>query len=143
MSSPPTNDKPSWSHRFTLRTGRWYAWMMLPGYSGPYVSPIYVTGITREKTGGHTLTLDFHNAYYAAGARNFEGVRCRVLKRLPDHMLVDLTVGNPGSGRSAVISEISEHWLRLAGTERMYELHGMSLQDALTKAHFRGRPPGG
>ena len=127
--------------RFTLRPGRWYAWMMLPGYNGPYVSPIYVTSVKPEKTGGHTLSLSFHNAYYAAGARSFEGVRCRVLKRFPDHMLLDLTIGQPG--RSAIISEITEPWLRLAGTAGKYDLAGKSVQDVLTLTHFRGRPPAG
>jgi len=126
--------------RFTIRPGRWYAWMMLPGYAGPYVSPIYVTRVLPEKTGKHWLSLGFYNAYYAAGVRDFS-VRCRVLKRFPDHVHLDLTPGKPGAGRSAVISEISEGWLRLAGTADKYELDGSDVQDVLTKKHFRGRPP--
>ncbi|MCL7744278.1 hypothetical protein LV476_04840 [Guyparkeria hydrothermalis] len=58
-------------------------------------------------------------------------------------MLLDLTVGQPGSGRSAVISEISEQWLRMAGTADKYEQNGRDWQDVLTQAHFRGHPPGG
>ena len=126
--------------RFTLRAGRWYAWMMLPGYNGPYVSPIYVMGVEPEKTGGHTLCLSFHNAYYAAGIRDFRGVCCRVLKRFANYMLVDLTVGSSGSERSAVISDISKEWLHLAGAADKYEWSG-ELQNVLTRTHFRGHPP--
>ena len=52
--------------RLELEQGRWYAWEMLPGYTGDrYFSPIRIGHIEALKTGRDLLRLHFYNAFYA------------------------------------------------------------------------------
>ncbi|MGC9456652.1 MAG: hypothetical protein ACP5DC_03925 [Halothiobacillaceae bacterium] len=102
------------SGQFTLQSGRWYGWQMMPGYMGlcvPFYSPIYVEAVTPRKTGAGLLTLQFVNMAYAEGVRNFQS-DMRVLVRR-DHYLMASLVGY-SKPRDAVICEITFKWLKQA-----------------------------
>lgn len=97
---------------FTLEQSRWYAWEMLPGYTGNrYYSPIRVEDIQPLQTGRGIFRLRFWNAYYAEGAKNFS-VRLMVLHRGREYMIVKLLYGDDSENdRCGIISPISRSWL--------------------------------
>ncbi|MCX7044228.1 MAG: hypothetical protein NTX50_01915 [Candidatus Sumerlaeota bacterium] len=97
---------------FTLEENRWYAWQMLPGYgSRPYFSPIFIHHIQPGKTGKRLLKIDFINALYAEGVKNFS-MDMRMLKRSEKYLIAELIYGNESLDRSAVISEINSGWIK-------------------------------
>ena len=99
--------------RLILSPGRWYGWQMLPGYTAgyrPYFSPILVERVVPKKTGAGWLDVDFYNAFYAEGVRDFH-LSVRILVRGADYLVC--AIDGAGSGqRVAVISSISLDWLR-------------------------------
>ena len=98
---------------FTLEEDRWYAWQMLPGYgeAGHYYSSIRISRVEPMKRGDGTLRLEFYNAGYAAGVRNFD-LELRVLLRAQDYMIAAIEGGgSQADTRSAVISPIHMDWL--------------------------------
>lgn len=110
--------------QFSIHKNGWFAWQMIPGYSGersvPYCSPIYVTNITPLKTGKSLIKLEFLNALYAQGVQDF-CLDIRVMKRAKDYLVGDL-VYSPGedSGRVAVISYIEFQWVERFCPELWY-----------------------
>lgn len=104
------------SERLRLSPGRWYGWLMLPGYSerggAPYRSPIHVTAVTPRKTGKGILGLTFRNVLYAQGVQDFD-VDLRILTHHRDYLVGTLLYGEQGPhDRTAVISRISLEWIR-------------------------------
>ena len=96
-----------------LEQGRWYAWEMLPGYTGyRYCSPIRIGRIEALKTGRDLLRLHFYNAFYAEGVRNFV-TDLRILFRGPDYLLGNLVEGHrlTSTERCAIITPISHEWI--------------------------------
>lgn len=99
--------------RLVLEQGRWYAWEMLPGYTGDrYFSPIRIGHIETLKTGRDLLRLHFYNAFYAEGVRNFVK-DLRILFRGPDYLLANLVEGPrlTSTERCAIITPISRQWI--------------------------------
>ena len=104
---------PSKTELFTLEEKRWYAWQMLPGYGslGHYYSSVRISQVEPKKRGDDTLRLEFYNAAYAAGVRNFE-TELRVLLRAQDYMIAAIEEGEAHADtRSAIISPINVQWL--------------------------------
>ena len=100
---------------FTLSTGHWFAFQMLPAYGGnyaPFFAPIHVRGIQPLKTGRGELKIDYFNPLYVEGVQLFENVRLKVLLRA-DHYLMARLQESSGSGstRAAVIGDIGFSWL--------------------------------
>jgi hypothetical protein len=95
------------SQLFKLKTYSWYAWQMLPGYDDTtYFSPIFVQSVTPLKSGNNRLKLQFINAMYAVGAKDFE-FDLQIVRRMPSHLIADLSDGD----RTAIISEINFGWI--------------------------------
>jgi hypothetical protein len=123
---------------FTIEAGRWYAWTMLPGYGDdgvPYLSPIFVRDIRPLKTGNGILRLDFFNAFYAEGVRDFS-FKLKVLKRAPRYVIVDLLDGD----RCAIVSELTGEWFRRfipAWDVPDYVVNGGMSVDALLNGKYR------
>jgi hypothetical protein len=104
------------ARRFTLRTGRWYSWQMLPGYVvnnefRPYYSPIYVEVVTPLNTGKSVVRIKFLNAAYASGVQYFE-MTFQVLKRADSYMILEIVEDAGPCQRYAVIGGIDVDWLR-------------------------------
>ncbi len=104
---------PSETELFTLGEKKWYAWQMLPGYGAPghYYSPIRISRIKPKKRGDGTLRLEFYNAGYAEGVRDFH-LELGVLIRAKDYMIavIDRGQSHPDT-RSAIIGPINMNWL--------------------------------
>ena len=101
------------SELFTLEEERWYAWQMLPGYGslGHYYSSVRISRVEPMKRGDGTLRLEFYNAAYAAGVRDFE-LELRVLLRAQDYMIAAIEEGHSREDtRSIIISPIEVRWL--------------------------------
>jgi len=102
---------------FTMKTGKWYGWQMLPGYvsvSGymPYFSPILMRAVEPKKTGRSVLQLTFSNALYAEGCQDFK-VDLRIISRSENFLIGEmLEDAQTRHKRCAVICEISYEWLR-------------------------------
>ena len=97
-----------------LVPGRWYGWQMIPGYVGernvPYFSPIFVRRVLPMKTGKGFLRLGFINVFYAEGVQDFS-CDLRILKHAENYIIAELTNGEGGPDRSAVISHIEFGWI--------------------------------
>ena len=99
--------KSSIQHLGWLENGQWFAWQMLPGYAGtPYFSPIFINRCERS---GSCLRLNFYNAAYAEGLRDFDE-ELIILHTSNDHLVAKLT-SEPS--RSVVISKLTATWLEL------------------------------
>ena len=100
---------------FTLTRTRWYAWQMIPGYTGrPYFSPIYIREVKPLKTGKNMLRLQFDNVCYAEGAQDFD-LNIKILKRSAEYLVGELVYeGSSDVDRCCVISGISFDWLMMA-----------------------------
>jgi hypothetical protein len=96
-------------NRFKIEQHRWYGWQMVPGYGdGSYFSPIYVWTVTRTRTGRSELALNFFNAGYADGVKDFEKV-LRVVLRGERFLFADI---DSDLRRGVVISELTMAWLK-------------------------------
>lgn len=109
--------------KMKLVPGLWYAWQMIPGYTGernvPYCSPIFVQGVTPAKSGKRILRLDFVNVFYAEGVQGFS-LDLQVLKHADNFMVADLLYGEGGPDRVAVISYMEFGWLQRFCPELWY-----------------------
>ena len=65
---------------------------MIPGYTGdrsvPYCSPVYVTKIKPLKTGQGIINIEFINAFYTEGVRNFS-LNFKILKISKNYLIGD------------------------------------------------------
>ena len=115
---------------FTLEKERWYAWEMLPGYTGSrYYSPIRVENIQPLQTGRGILELRFWNACYAEGVQSFV-LRLMVLHRGQEYMIVKLLYGDDSEGdRCGIISPITSSWLQCHFPEVLKKLSTSGLVD--------------
>lgn len=97
--------------RIELTPGAWYVWQMYPGYtSEPYVSPILIRRVTPLKTGAGLLEVEFYNAFYAEGVREFTQ-RLRVLARGENYLIA--RIEQPGGDqRTCVILELTPWWVK-------------------------------
>lgn len=102
--------------QFTLTERAWAAWQMVPGYGGdryaPYYSPIYVYSVEPLRKGNGYLRLQFYNALYAEGVRDFD-LTLRVLKRDANYLFAELCYGNDSNERAVLVSAIDFDWLAL------------------------------
>jgi len=98
---------------FKLVENRWYAWQMLPGYIGkvPYFSPIFVNRVKPLKTGKGVLRVDFYNAFYAEGVKNFS-LEVKVITRSEYFLVGEIfhRLKEPEE-RVGIISGMSFDWL--------------------------------
>lgn len=96
----------------TLTEGQWHVWQMYPGYtSEPYVSPILIRRVTPLKTGAGVLEVEFYNAFYAEGVREFTQ-RLHVLVRGENYLMA--RIEQPGGDqRSCVITELTPWWAQV------------------------------
>lgn len=87
-----------------LERGQWYAWQMLPGYSGviPYFSPIRVDSVTPKKAGHRRFRLSFLNAMYATGVQLVE-MELHILKHDERYLIAEID-DETEDDRSVVIS---------------------------------------
>jgi len=102
---------------------------MLPGYveDVPYFSPIFVYEVKPLKTGKGVLCVEFYNAFYAEGVRNFR-LELKVLKRSEDYLLGEiLHHQNDLQGRVGIITRISFDWLSFVWPELMRNHPPMNL----------------
>lgn len=123
---------------FTLEPERWYAWQMIPGYASEhYYSPIYIHKIEKLRRGNGSLTLDFFNACYAEGVRNFS-LEMRVLHRSTDYMITRLLYDDDSHlDRSAIISPITHAWLhQQLGWQHLEINQGESLDSYLSRHNW-------
>lgn len=102
--------------QFIIAPNYWYAWQMVPGYTGehcvPYCSPIFVREVKPLKTGKGILHLKFINAMYAEGGQGFE-LDLRLLKRSENYLVAELKYSDSSmQDRCAIISHIEFEWLR-------------------------------
>lgn len=95
-----------------LERGKWYAWQMLPGYSGglPYFSPIRVDRVTPKKAGNRSLSLSFVNAMYASGVQHVE-MGWHILKHAETYLIAEID-DESEDVRSVVISPITLEWVQ-------------------------------
>ena len=106
---------------------------MYPGYGDePYRSPIRIGAIKPLKTGQGLIRLNFLNAFYAVGVRQFDIV-LRTLKRSPDFIALEPYVDKKPKNRLVVIHEVSVPWMRSVWPEaledaREHDLSGDALQ---------------
>ena len=94
-----------------LEPGTWYVWQMFPGYtSEPYLSPILIRRVTPLKTGAGMLEVEFYNAFYAEGVREFTQ-RLRILVRGENYLMA--RIEQPGGDqRACVITELTPWWVQ-------------------------------
>ena len=98
--------------RLQLRPKRWFGWQMLPGYSGPYFSPIWVEEVTPRKTGKRILKVRFINVLYAAGVEDFS-LDLRILKHESDYLVSEIVYSEQTTNdRTAIISHIEFEWIQ-------------------------------
>jgi hypothetical protein len=134
----------SQSETLLVISQRWYAWMMLPGYTGsgnlPYCSPIFLKRVTPLHTGQRLLELTFINAGYAEGVQDFT-VTLRILKHTPVYLVAALRYGEEDSERTAIISAVTGEWLARFCPEFLSTLRPINstndVQSALSAAFFR------
>lgn len=136
--------------QIAIHKNGWFAWQMIPGYTGarlvPYCSPIYVTNITPLKTGKGLINLEFSNVLYAQGVQDFS-LDLRVFKRAKDYLVGELVYSpNEDSGRTAIISHIEFQWVQRFCPELWYHrppsstVHGSSSISAyLSEVFFHER----
>lgn len=95
---------------FELLKNHWYAWQMLPGYGGSetYFSPIFIESVKPLRTGKGILQIEFFNAFYAEGVRDFK-VDLKVVVRAKQYLIGEIL--HSPEKRTAVILEISFEWL--------------------------------
>ena len=110
--------------QFEMTKEKWFAWQMIPGYTGersvPYCSPIYLKSIKLLKTGKGIIQVDFINAFYAEGVQDFS-LRLKVLKRAENYLVGDIIYsGEKDSGRCAVVSHIEFEWVKRFCPELWY-----------------------
>lgn len=100
--------------RLTLRSGQWYAWQMMPGYTGvPYCSPIRVERCEALRTGQSRMRLAYLNAAYAQGVQDFDET-LRVLVREKDYIVAVREEGDATPQiRTAIISVITWEWMQI------------------------------
>ncbi len=96
-----------------LERGHWYAWQMLPGYSGviPYFSPIRVDSVTPKKAGDRRFRLSFLNAMYATGVQPVE-MELHILKHDERYLIAEID-DETEDDRSVVISPITFEWIEM------------------------------
>lgn len=94
-----------------LERGQWYAWQMLPGYSGviPYFSPIRVDSVRPKKAGHRRFRLSFLNAMYATGVQPV-AMELHILKHDERYLIAEIDDGTEDD-RSVVISPIPFEWI--------------------------------
>lgn len=99
---------------FSLKPKHWFAWQMIPGYTGtrcvPYCSPIWVHSVVPKKTGQGILELEFWNVGYAEGVQTFT-LELKILHRSADYLVSKLLYSGTDVDRCAVISHIEFGWL--------------------------------
>lgn len=110
--------------RFSIHKNGWFAWQMLPGYTGersvPYCSPIFTTDITPLRTGMGVINLKFINVLYAQGVQDFN-LDIKVIKRAKDYLIGELIYcPDEDSGRAAIISHIELQWIERFCPELWY-----------------------
>jgi hypothetical protein len=108
---------------FEVEENRWFAWQMLPGYAEkvPYFSPIFVYKVKPLKTGKGVLNVDFYNAFYAEGVRNFS-LNLKVLKRSEEFLVGEvLYQGGVPENRVGIISGMSFDWFSFVSPELLRE----------------------
>ena len=114
---------------FKLQPNRWFAWQMLPGYEVdvPYFSPIFVYEVKPLKSGKGVLRVDFYNAFYAEGVRNFS-LGLKVLKRSEDYLVGEiLHHQDDAQDRVGIITRISFDWLTFVWPELLRNHPPMNL----------------
>ncbi len=134
---------------FTLQTGRWYGWQMIPGYVGercvPFCCPCQMREVMPLKSGNGQLRVEVWLTGYAEGVQVMEKV-LQVLHRSAHYLVARMDCDNQHTDRCVVISEIEAGWIEqfcphvwraLAGPMR--ENDSGSIQQRLT-ALFSHRP---
>jgi hypothetical protein len=113
---------------FTPKAGKWYAYMMLPGYSGPYFSPIRVEKVKSIGSSGKRFTLDFYNARYAEGVRNFSK-KMKILSRGDGYLVAEL-MDDKSERRTAIVAEFNRSWLEAVVPTAYAKSHPMDAAEA-------------
>ena len=97
--------------RFTLERNAWYAWQMLPGYTGsPYLSPIRIHRVEPLGTGARRLRLHFYNAFYAEGVQDFV-LTIQTLSRQREYLVGAVLHGDRCSDRTCIVHDVTFDWL--------------------------------
>lgn len=92
-----------------LKQGHWYGWQMMPGYlDAPYFSPIRIENAPTVPGIGQTYSLEFLNAQYARGVRNFT-LELTVLFKASSYLVVSM---KDTTGRTGILSKMTANWLR-------------------------------
>ena len=106
-------------NRFSLERGTWYAWQMLPGYTGsPYFSPIRVHSVEPLGTGARWLRLHFYNAFYAEGVRDFV-LTIQTLSRQREYLVAAIVYDGGPSDRTCIIHSVTFDWLETSARYMM------------------------
>ena len=116
---------------FEIREGGWYAYQMLPGYAGPYLSPIRVEGVRKS---GRKVELRFYNAGYADGVRNFH--KHIQITSIEERRLTG-ALDDAVEKRSVTIAEIDREWLSRIIPEHFLQANPMSREEAASN-DFQG-----
>lgn len=93
-----------------LKKGHWYGWQMMPGYGGPYFSPIRLEEDCKSPKVGEKFTLRFLNANYARGVRSFE-LDLTLLFDSPSYLVASIDAPDGPPPRTAIISKMAVNWL--------------------------------
>lgn len=127
--------------RMMLERDSWYGMTLYPGYSSPpYHSPIRIKEVRPLATGRRLLEIDFFNAAYAEGVKDFT-YKLSILKRAKDHILASRA--DDDDDRSISIVDIQPDWMMQyfphldAELDRLMEIHNSFSRalDALTGFH--------
>lgn len=94
---------------FKIIPGHWYGWQMLPGYAGPYYSPIRIKQCEVAELES-ALNVAFHNLCYASGVRNFETKLTNVFWT-DDFVSGTIDNGDLIPNRLGIITAITPRWI--------------------------------
>ena len=111
---------------FLPQAGRWYSYLMLPGYAGPYFSPIKVEHVELRGKACKRLKIKFFNASYAQGVKDF--VKDLKIVARGERYLVGALKEESGSvgQRTAIITELSSAWMEHLISRQYAEANPMS-----------------
>lgn len=96
--------------KFTLQPRAWYAMEYLFPSGERHCSPIWILGVTPEKTGAGWLELSYWHANYPEGVQSKHST-LRVLAREAGWLFAMTTHGPVTAG--VIIAPITHAWLRL------------------------------
>ena len=109
------------SKALKLIPDHWYGWQMLPGYAGPYYSPIKLDRFAKPEDDDGTCEIAFFNACYARGVQSFT-LKLRNVLWTDDFLAGAINYGDDKFERLGIVTAISARWIQMFCPELAHEI---------------------